>query len=69
MAKGKQASMSGSSRETGRIHGGEVKGAGELGCGDPGKAAMRVKPSMAGLPFEGGKNSYSPKGMKTYTEE
>lgn len=64
-----KARSSGSKNETGEIHGGKVKGAGELGCGNPGKAAMRVKPRMAGLPFEGGKNSYSPKGMKTYNQE
>jgi hypothetical protein len=69
MAKGKQANYHGSSKETGRIHGGEHAGAGELGCGDPGRAAMKVKPRMSGLPFEGGENSYKPKGMKTYNQE
>jgi len=69
MAKGKRANDHGSEHESGRIHGGEMKGAGELGCGDPGKSAMRVKPRMSGLPFEGGENSYKPKGMKTYNQE
>lgn len=58
----------GSPREDGEIHGGRVAGAGELGCGDPGKAAMRVKPRMSGLPFEGAKN-YSPKGMRASEDE
>lgn len=67
MAK-KMSNYSGSKHESGEIHGGP-KGAGELGCGDPGKAAMRVKPRMSGLPFEGGKNSFKPKSMSKYTQE
>lgn len=69
MAKGKKADFHGSKHETGEIHGGKVAGAGQLGCGDPGKMAMRVKPRMSGLPFEGGENSYKPKGMSKYSEE
>lgn len=65
----KKASYHGSKHESGEIHGGKIKGAGELGCGDPGKAAMRVKPRMSGLPFEGGANSFKPKGMKKYNQE
>lgn len=64
-----KANFHGSKKETGEIHGGKEKGAGQLGCGDPGKAAMRVKPRMSGLPFEGGENSYKPKGMKSYNQE
>ena len=47
----------GSPKETGQVHGGKVKGAGELGGnhGSPGKAAMRVTPKPAGGKFEGGK--------------
>lgn len=65
----KKANFHGSKHETGEIHGGKVAGAGELGGGDPGKAAMRVTPRMSGLPFEGGENSYKPKGMKRSDEE
>lgn len=41
---------------------GPKSGAGELGAGNPGKSAMRVKPRMSAA-FEGGANSYSPKKM------
>lgn len=64
----KKSNYHGSKHESGEIHGGP-KGAGELGAGDPGKYAMKVKPRMSGLPFEGGANSYKPKGMKTYNQE
>lgn len=47
-------------------HGGKVSGAGELGgvYGGPGKAAMKTKPKMSGLPFEGGGNKSKAKVMK-----
>lgn len=48
-----------------RMGAGPVPGAGMLNTGGPGKAAMRVKPRMAGANFQGGANSYSPPGMKT----
>lgn len=47
---------------------GPVKGAGEVMTGGPGRAAMRVKPHMAGANFEGGKNSYSPPKMSKYSQ-
>lgn len=64
-----KANYHGSKKESGQIHGGKVSGAGELGAGNPGKAAMKVKPHMSGLPFEGGANSFKPKGMKSYSKE
>lgn len=64
-----KANYHGSKKETGEIHGGKVAGAGELGAGNPGKAAMKVRPTNIGFSSEGGKNSYSPKGMKTYNKE
>lgn len=42
---------------------GPVAGAGMVMTGGPGKAAMRVKPHMAGAGFTGGANSYSPPKM------
>lgn len=42
---------------------GPVKGAGEVMTGGPGRAAMRVKPHMAGANFTGGANSYKPPRM------
>lgn len=52
-------------------HGGKVKGAGELGgnYGSPGKAAMKVKTKMSGLPYDGVASGKRPKGMKTYNQE
>ncbi len=42
---------------------GPVKGAGYVTTGGPGKAAMRVKPHMAGAKFSVGSKS-TPSGMK-----
>lgn len=39
-------------------------GAGQVCTGGPGKAAMRVTPRPAGGKFQGGANSYKPRGMK-----
>lgn len=61
---------SGSTSPSDMKHNSGPKGAGELTFGTaPGKAAMKTKPHMSGTGFEGGKNSYSPKGMKTYNQE
>lgn len=46
-----------------RMGAGPVPGAGMLNTGGPGKAALRVKPRMAGANFQGGANSYSPPKM------
>lgn len=46
---------------------GPVKGAGMVMTGGPGKAAMRVKPHMAGANFQGGANSYKPSKMSKIT--
>lgn len=46
-----------------RMGAGPVAGAGMLTTGGPGKAAMRVKPRMAGAKFQGGANSYNPPKM------
>lgn len=46
---------------------GPVKGAGELSTGGPGRAAMKVRPHMAGANFTGGANSYKPPRMSKQT--
>ena len=51
-----------------RMGPGPVAGAGMVTTGGPGKAAMRVKPHMAGAKFSGGANSYSPPKMSTYRQ-
>jgi len=60
---------SGSSAHRNERSGAGPAGAGEVATGGPGKAAGRVRPHISGAQFEGGANSYSPKGMKTYSEE
>lgn len=62
MKKGKHYSGSHapSSMRTGP---GPVAGAGMVMTGGPGRAAMKVKPHMAGANFTGGANSYSPPKM------
>lgn len=47
---------------------GPVAGAGQVCTGGPGKAAMRVKPHMAGAKFEGGANSYKPPRMSVTSQ-
>lgn len=67
---GEHKGYHGSPHETHKVHGGEVAGTKELGVGSmPGKAAMRVKPALAGLPFEGGAGGKLPKTGKPYTQE
>lgn len=67
---GSQKGYHGSPKETHKTHGGEYAGTKELGVGEgPGKTAMRVKPHLAGLPFEGGAGGKKPKTGRPYTEE
>lgn len=60
----------GSPKETHKVHGGKMAGTRELGIGaHPGKFAMKIKPGLAGLPFEGGSKGKIPKTGRPYTEE
>lgn len=71
MAKSRHraSKSSGSPRHTERVGAGSGMSAGQVSCGGPGKAAMRVTPHMSAAQFQGGANSYSPGKMSTYREE
>ncbi len=47
---------------------GKIKGAGEVKAGGPGsgKTGLKVMSKPAAGKFEGGKNSFSPPGLKIY---
>ena len=64
----KVANTSGSGVHRGMIGAGPVAGAGEVRMAGTNPTAKRVKMRPAGGKFEGGANSYSPKGMKTEYE-
>lgn len=69
---GEHKGYHGSSKETHKMHGGEMAGTRELGVGSmPGKAAMRIKPkeAMGAIDRDSGKSSFKPKGLKVYSEE
>ncbi len=61
-------STSGSGRHHEMSGPGPVAGAGEVRMASTNPTAKRIKPRMAGANFQGGANSYSPKGLKVQFE-